>query len=248
MLRDRTKEDSVIIGLAGHGVQFASDGESYFCPLDSKLDDKSTLLSLGDLYGQLSKCNAGFKLVFCDACRNDPFPPTTRGLSLIEEEGRTPDRKPPSGIAGFYSCSKGEAAYEDADLRHGVFFHYVIKGLLGEGDLDHDRLVTLPELEYFVKCRVSDYVRSEFNGQRQMPNLVGNTSGLVSIVVLPNDKIEVRLPDGAAPKKPKQPDELPEENKPIKVSYTNSLGMPFVAFSSGEFLMENTIYSQNKLR
>ena len=60
---------------------------------------------------------------------------------------------------------------------------------MGEADFDGDGQVTLPELEYHAKRRVSDYVRSEIGGRRQMPHLKGDTRGLVSIV-----EVEKRAP------------------------------------------------------
>jgi hypothetical protein len=46
LLRDLDEDDSVLIALAGHGVQFRGDDESYFCPADARLADKSTLIPL----------------------------------------------------------------------------------------------------------------------------------------------------------------------------------------------------------
>jgi hypothetical protein len=180
LLRDRGRADSILIAFAGHGVQFKGDEDSYFCPLDARVDDRETLLSMGDLYKKLEGCSAAFKLVLCDACRNDPLVSSSRGLRLLKPVER-PRLTPPGGVAVFYSCSPGEVAYEDPDLKHGVFFNFVIDGLRGAADIDADGQVMLPELEYHAKRRVSDYVRAEIGGRRQMPNLKGNLLGLVSL-------------------------------------------------------------------
>ena len=50
-------------------------------------------------------------------------------LESVTRPQRTP---PPGGVLAFFSCSEGEKAYEHSDLKHGVFFHYVIEGLRGE--------------------------------------------------------------------------------------------------------------------
>jgi hypothetical protein len=47
-------------------------------------------------------------------------------------------RQPPGGVAVLFSCSKGEHAYKNDELKHGVFFHFVIKGLQGEADSTKD--------------------------------------------------------------------------------------------------------------
>ncbi len=185
LLRDRNKDDSVLVAMAGHGIYFGDTKQSYFCPLDAQLDDRKTLVPMDEVYKQLESCPAGVKLLFYDACRNSPLRSASRGLDLhVEDEADLVQLSPPRGTAAFFSCSENEVAFEDSTLRHGVFFHFVIEGMRGAADLDKDGKVTLPELEQFVKRRVADYVRSQFNGKRQMPNLVGNTSGLVTLVDL----------------------------------------------------------------
>ena len=73
------RDDTLIIALAGHGVQYKGEKEPFFCPLDAQLDDKTTLISLDWLYEQLkydeekdTGCKPRQKLLLVDACRNDP--------------------------------------------------------------------------------------------------------------------------------------------------------------------------------
>ncbi|MHB8897338.1 MAG: caspase family protein [Thermoguttaceae bacterium] len=194
ILRDRGKADHVMIAFSGHGLQFKNDQDSYFCPLDAQVERRTTLISMGDLYRQLESCRAGFKILLCDACRDDPMLGTSRGIADVLGLFRD-DLPPPGGVAVFYACSPGEFAREDPDLAHGVFFHFIIEGLRGAADLDKDGQVMLPELEYHAKRRVSDFVRSEFAGQRQMPNLKGNLLGLVALT----DQKARRSPSTASP-------------------------------------------------
>ena len=180
LLRDRGKADQVMIAFSGHGLQFKNDKDSYFCPLDAQVEKRSTLISMGSLYKQLEDCPASFKMLLCDACRDDPMIGTSRGLADVLGLFRDAPT-PPGGVAVFYACSPGEYAREDPDLGHGVFFNFIIEGLRGAADMDNDGKVMLPELEYHAKRRVSDFVRHEFGGQRQMPNLKGNLLGLVAL-------------------------------------------------------------------
>src|SRR5262249_18521537 len=46
--QDLEAQDSLLVALAGHGVQFRGESQSYFCPADAKLGDKSTLIALSD--------------------------------------------------------------------------------------------------------------------------------------------------------------------------------------------------------
>ena len=185
LIGDCTEDDSILVAFAGHGVQFRNDLENYFCPADAKLDDKSTLIALGAIYKALEKCSAGLKLLMVDACRNDPRSDNSRSLSRIQLESVTRPQKtpPPGGVMAFFSCSEGKRAFEHDDLKHGVFFYYVIGGLSGNAtDVGSDS-VTLPELELYVKKQVRDFVRMKY-GTRQMPELMGDSRGLVPIVTL----------------------------------------------------------------
>ena len=71
LLEDLEEEDSVLVALAGHGVRFRGESESYFCPADARLADKRTLLALSAVYKALEACRAGLKVLLVDACRND---------------------------------------------------------------------------------------------------------------------------------------------------------------------------------
>jgi TPR repeat protein len=151
------------------------------------VDKPAALLAFGDVYNELNRCRAGLKLLLVDACRNDPLTAGARSRQTVDLRPLTRMQTPTGGVAALFSCSPGEKAFENERLQHGVFFHFVIEGLKGAADADHDRQVTLPELEMFVKKRVSDYVRAE-HGASQMPELRGTTRGLASVINLDGGK------------------------------------------------------------
>src|SRR5947209_1505302 len=120
-------------------------------------------------------------LLLVDACRNDPQADNSRSRAEVKLESVTrPQRKlPPGGVAALFSCSAGEKAYESEELKHGVFFHHIIKGLQGDADLDKDGKVDLDELIRFTKKRVPDAVKEEYGPEvRQVPELRGSTRGV----------------------------------------------------------------------
>ena len=226
LLQDLEPADSVVVAFAGHGVQFAGEKSTYFCPADAKLADRSTLIPLDDVYKELEASKAGLKLLLVDACRNDPRTKNSRSRAEVELESlnRPQVVPPPGGVLAFFSCSEGEKAQEYEELRHGVFFHFVIQGLGGEADLDGDGLISPEELAQFAKRRVRDYVR-EKNGVRQMPELRGTSRDLVPLVRLSRP----RVPDVAPPR-------LSRANEP-PAPITNTLGMRLAPIPTGEFLM-----------
>ena len=193
LVRDCKAGDSVLVALAGHGVQYKNSDDSYFCPADAKLADKKTLLSLSEICGQLDKCKAGFKLLLVDACRNDPFVDAGRDVAKLDLDSvsRPPEKLQAGGTVVLLSCSAGEKAFEDEDLKHGVFFNFVIEGLRGDADLDQDGVVVLPELELFAKKQVKRFVEAKYKSS-QMPDLVSRSSrDLVPLVQVKDARVSL---------------------------------------------------------
>jgi formylglycine-generating enzyme required for sulfatase activity len=231
LLRDLGPDDRMLVALAGHGVQFVGDPESYFCPADARLADKSTLIPLGEVYKDLEACGAGMKVLLVDACRNDPQSDNSRALAVVNLQSVTRPMMPkaPGGVVAFFSCSEGEKAFEHADLKHGVFFHFVIEGLRGAAVGAEEREVLMPDLEKFVKRRVRDFVRAKY-GVRQMPELKGTTRDLVPLVSL--DRARIKLPEAPRPS--------PVREDAQRQNITNTIGMKLALIAPGTFLMGST--------
>jgi uncharacterized caspase-like protein len=68
----------------------------------------------------------------------------------------------------------GELSEERDDLGHGVFTHYLLKGLNGPADLDADGLITVDEVYSYVSQHVP-----EATGQNQHPVKKGEVEGQI---------------------------------------------------------------------
>jgi len=71
----KDRHDTVVLGFAGHGLQIKDDKEdhgAFFCPSDAKpfVEDMKTLVSMKQIYKDLERSMAGFKVLLVDACRN----------------------------------------------------------------------------------------------------------------------------------------------------------------------------------
>jgi hypothetical protein len=182
LLTKKKRGDTVLVALAGHGIQLKSKDckteEAFFCPSDAQLNDRDTLISLKKLFDDLDDCGAGVKLLLVDACRNDPK--ETRSLDTDSVP------RPSRGIAALFSCSSGQRAFETAKLGskgHGVFFHFVLKGLQGAAQ-NEDGEVTWDRLGEYVKKQVSRTVpRLIGGGARQAPHLLANITGESPVLV-----------------------------------------------------------------
>jgi hypothetical protein len=181
--------DTVLLGFAGHGLQFEGKKDAFFCPSDARPFKTRTdsLVSLKKVYEQLDESLAGVKLVLVDACRNDPL--ASRSIDIDTAP------RPPRGIAALYSCSSGERAFETEKLGggHGVFFHFVLQGLRGEAK-NRKGAVTWASLVEYVREQVSDEVPKVIGGgARQTPHLMADERGK-SPVLLDARLLGVALP------------------------------------------------------
>jgi carboxymethylenebutenolidase len=172
--------DTVLIGLAGHGVQYGTS--AYFCPRDAilGLDQTGSLVALNDVYEALENAPRGVKFLLVDACRNDD----TRGVRGGDSAALI---QPPSGVGVLLSCSAKEVAYEHESLGggHGVFFYHVLKGLEGAARDPEEPVVTWDSLRMYVRKRVPRTVAELYGdaGHQQHPNEMGNLSGTPPVLV-----------------------------------------------------------------
>ena len=211
--------DTVVVTFSGHGLQFKGTTDAFFCPSDARpsVNGKDSLVSLSKLYADMNDSFAGVKLLLVDACRNDPGPDKDEAVGFRGVDADSAPN-PPRGVAAFFSCSAGEQAVEHGTFRHGVFFHYVLKGLKGEAK-NARGVVTFNSLTDYVAASVSDEVPRLTKGQaKQSPNQKADLSGASPVLL--------SLGRSAVPVAPALPK-----------AFTNSLNMQFRLIPAGTFLM-----------
>jgi formylglycine-generating enzyme required for sulfatase activity len=247
--------DLAVVALAGHGLQFEGKPDAFFCPSDARPfpDKTDTLVSLAQIHEEMKKSFAGVKLLLVDACRNDPK--ASRGARGVDGDNAP---RPPSGVGSLFSCSAGQRAFEDDKLKHGVFFHFVLRGLQGAARNEQNE-VTWGRLAEYVSDKVSLTVPVLIgDGARQEPNEVKNLSGRSPVLVtLPAVVKATPSPDkdkGPKPPKdkgPKEPgndissefDDPPPQKEPDRIKleavpeFTNTVGMTLKLIRGGGFTM-----------
>ena len=251
LLQGATKQDLMIVGLAGHGLQPAGSDDSYFCPSDAlplvkegRPVDPTRLISLGEILAQMSDAGIGHKLVLVDACRNDPSVRSARhrGLDHVSVAAL------PSQTGVLLSCSPGEYSFEEKSLGggHGVFFYHVIEGLRGKAKDANDE-VTWDELSIYVRPRVQATVKRLFgkDGGEQSPNAIGNLGGAPAMLARVTSDISAPL-SSKPPELLVAPFPEAEANKlrrnwsqyqQIEEELKNSLGMQMTLIPAGRFAM-----------
>ncbi len=100
----------VLVYYAGHGVQLA--GKNYFIPVDAAISDVDSLVDqsvhFDKLLNLIGRSNA-FKMVFLDACQNNPFHDRIDSI----EAGLAP----PPDVSGFligFATQPGKVAFDGA--------------------------------------------------------------------------------------------------------------------------------------
>jgi formylglycine-generating enzyme required for sulfatase activity len=245
LLKKATRHDTILIALAGHGLQLKlkdrGEEEGFFCPTDARpgedvtFDEQSkTMISFSELFKELKESYVGVKLLLVDACRNNP----RAGRSLNADT--LPLARAPNGLAALFSCSSGERAFETDRLGkgHGVFFHYVIQGLKGEAKNRRGE-VTWGRLAEHVTEKVSDEVPKLIKGgARQTPEERKTLKGKAPVLVAglgagaPREDPPARKV-GVKKEAPGTEKVVEDKDKTI----TNSIGMKLVRIPPGTFMM-----------
>jgi len=154
--------DLVIFYFSGHGLNGS------FLPID--FDGYNNKIAHEEIAAIFAKSKARFKLCLADACHS--------GSLLAMRSGETEPAlvqfysalsKSVSGTALIMSSKSEETSLESSGLRQGVFSHFLIRGLKGEADLNHDKIVTVQEIYNYIFTNVRDYT-----GNRQSPVIKGN--------------------------------------------------------------------------
>ena len=164
------KGDSLILAFAGHGVNINKD--AYICPVDARVQRKQNMISVDWISEQMLASKATHVTFFCDACQEEiDSGAILRNVQNLEagvgERFKEKLMKSKLGInqrkvSIFQSCSPGQYASADPELRHGVFFKYLIDGVKGEADGTRDGKLHHRELFDFVSNKVFDHVDGKF--------------------------------------------------------------------------------------
>jgi hypothetical protein len=164
--------DLVIFYFSGHGLNGS------FLPID--FDGYNNKIGHEEIAAIFGKCKARFKLCLADACHS--------GSLLAMRSGETEPAlvqyytalsKSVSGTALIMSSKSEETSLESSGLRQGVFSHFLIRGLKGEADANHDKIVSVEEIYNYIYTNVRDYT-----GNRQSPVIKGNYDPGMPVSVL----------------------------------------------------------------
>ena len=163
------RESTLIFFFAGHGAE--QDGKQFLATYESASDSLAELgLPLTELENLLSAGSTPRKIMFIDACRYDPDAGGKRGGPVNRFSFLANAR----GLRILNSTAPGQVSYEEPELGHGVFTHFLVDGLRGNA-ADSDGLVTFNSLASYVRDKMSAYTLSR--NRYQVPFSSGEATG-----------------------------------------------------------------------
>ena len=161
-------QGTLLVFFGGHG--FTKNGLNYLATFGVTSDDlEGEGLPVRDVEMLLRLNKARQKLLFIDACRNEPESVTRSGTARSFKKLAAAE-----GLKVLYSTREGRVSFEDDALKQGVFSYFLGKGLAGEA-AGSDGLVTFRDLTDFVADRMVAYGMKQ--GKVQSPFESGESSG-----------------------------------------------------------------------
>ena len=166
-LLDGTNQGTLLFAFSGHGFQTTKGNYLVTVGVTADLVEKEAL-PLNEVQSLMNASGARRKVVLVDACRNDPDAKSADGPRTFAQFQEA------EGTSVLLSTRPGGFSYEDADLAHGIFTHYVLEGLRGKA-AGKDGYVTFFDLQKFVEDGVMTYALKKDKVQR--PFVLGERSG-----------------------------------------------------------------------
>jgi uncharacterized repeat protein (TIGR01451 family) len=156
--RIKDKLTDIYIYYSGHGAPDLKNKVAYLIPYDGDPNYASqTGYCLDDLYNNLSVLNARSVNIFIDACfsganrENDMLLADARPILIKADKPSIKENMTVFSAAGAKQISSAWP-----DKKHGLFTYFMLKGLKGDADTDHNNSLTIQELENYIKSNVSE--------------------------------------------------------------------------------------------
>ena len=205
-MANASSQDTFVLFYAGHGYS-AEDGKAYLAPAGFAFERPAeTGIAMERLREVLDACPARVKCVILDACYSGGFSTDRQ----FDGQAAVDLLKSARGTVAICSSTDRQPSLESAELEHGVFTYWLVRGLRGDANSQIDTVIDAAELFRYVKDRVAK-TADEAGGLVQQP-----TWGLDRMPEIPT-VIELRRPDRPSVLVPMKPAPLPPNPKVLSV-------------------------------
>lgn len=170
--------DTLIFFFAGHGMRQGDELHLLTWDADGESPESmaGTSLAMSEVNDVLRGFAGAHVLFILDACRNDPSASRAAADAMMDESFARVARPRVIAPAGgepvqgavLLACEAGQRAWEMPAGGHGVFTHFLLRGLQGEA-AEADGTVRLSRLARYLQTEVSAWARNA--GKQQTPRL-----------------------------------------------------------------------------
>lgn len=217
---DKPEESTVLFYFSGHG--FATADDNYLATYGSTISDLPKQgLAIKEVKQLLEETGAAQRMVFVDACRNDPNQKSTGPKRTIASFASQ------SGTKVLFSTAPGQFSYEEPAFEQGRFTHYLIRGIQGEAAKD-DEFVSWDDLKTFMISNMRAHSMKDLT-KAQIPWTDDQSSGDFLIgkklapSAIPAPAVVAKLEAAPAPSAaPSQPAAIPDASRVIMTGPTTT--------------------------
>lgn len=167
-------ESDVFVFYSGHGAPHVESGKTFFVPVDA---DPQTIhlngYSVETMYTNLGKLPAKSVTVSVDACfsgfseRGSLIQNISPAMLVVENPVMTRDN-----MWVFSAAQNNQVSSWYAEMKHGLFTYFFLKGLQGSADSNNDRKITTGEMKSYLSENVPHLAR-RLNSREQHPQSMG---------------------------------------------------------------------------
>jgi len=198
LARSAQAEDVVYIFFAGHGVT-EGDHDGYLLARDSDPQNLyATALPITELDKIITqRVRAKHIVLIADACHAGNIGWSSRGISDQVMVGRylAEIGQSGQGVLRLLASRSDERSYEDPQWGggHGAFTYFLLEGLRGQADKDHDGVVRAAELIEYLASVVPQQTKA-----LQHPQAAGHMDPAMALAVVTRPgPVPVRAAEGA---------------------------------------------------
>lgn len=177
-LAESSGAETLLFFFSGNGGEDAQTHKQYLMTLDVPAIEREKGVSLNEIQNLLAAARVRDKIMIVDACRDEsqaatPSSKGQKGVRPLRAFSQVPEI---SGFLLLNAASPGKVSYEEDDLKHGVFTHFLLEGLRGKASTHPEDPVTFQDVARYVASNVSDYEAQKNRLQKPTWTIVDRNS------------------------------------------------------------------------
>lgn len=190
-LKNAKENDLILIYFAGHG-KLDEDEQLCLATQDTQKNMvRETSIPLDYIVGEIKRKKCKNSVFIIDSCYSGLEGETTRSEGDIPIESFTQMAGP--GTVVLSASQAFQLARERGDIGHGIFTHYLIRGLKeGEADDGNDPYISITDLHEYVSKKVADETANKQVPIKWPPKKVGSENGDTEVFIAKSIKYEIK--------------------------------------------------------